>query len=208
MTKNLSANRLQFGGIIISECLDQVNPVVIKTEDWTMLNFSAGLAMLASPAHTYSLSLIGAQKNTLPGPAGSCTSASISQEQGAPVYQGPGGRWPAAPRCRALTSLQVGDWATSWESGHVLVPGWPWRAACHFPLPHTLLSPGSPPCSSACFPVNLVAPSPPKRLFIFFHEEEEGYKVAKVGLTVKEPELLSCTDFWQATWQLYACFHS
>ena len=80
-----------------------------------MLNFSAGLAMSASPAHTYSLSLIGAQKNTLPGPAGSCTSASISQEPGAPVYQGPGGRWPAAPRCWALTSLQVGDWATRWR---------------------------------------------------------------------------------------------
>ena len=131
-----------------------------------MLNFSSGLAMSASPAHTYSLSLIGAQKNTIPGPAGSCTSASISQEPGAPVYQGPGGRLPAAPRCWALTSLQVGDWATRWESGRALVPGWAWGAVCHFPLPRTVLSPGSPPCSSACFPVNLVPP--PQEIVYFF----------------------------------------
>lgn len=136
----------------------QINPVVIKTEDWTVLNFSAGLAMSASPAHTYAFSLIEAQKDTLPGPAGSCTSASISQEPGAPAYQGPDGRWPAVPRCRALTSLQMSDCgppagrvaACSSLAGH---GGQLVISHCLAPSSH----PGSSFCSSACFPVNLVA---------------------------------------------------
>lgn len=148
--------------------------------------------MSTSPAHAYALSLIEAQKNTLPGPPRSCTSALISQEPGAPVYQGPDGRWPSVPRCRALTSLQMSDCGPPGGSlatcsslaghGEQLV-----ISCCLAPSS----PPGSPSCSSACFPVNLVAR--PRDCFFFFHEEEEGYKVAKVGLTVKQPELLSCT---------------
>ena len=123
--------------------------------------------MSTSPAHAYALSLIEAQKNTLPGPPRSCTSALISQEPGAPVYQGPDGRWPSVPRCRALTSLQMSDCGPPGGSlatcsslaghGEQLV-----ISCCLAPSS----PPGSPSCSSACFPVNLVAR--PRDCFFFF----------------------------------------
>ena len=40
---------------------------------------------------------------------GGCTTASISQAAGAPLYQGPGGRWPAGPGRRRLTFLRTSD---------------------------------------------------------------------------------------------------
>lgn len=69
-TKKLTANRLQFFGIITSEYLDQINPVAINTADCPVLSFSAGLAMSANPAHTNPHFIIGAQKKTVLGPAG------------------------------------------------------------------------------------------------------------------------------------------
>lgn len=52
------------------EYRDQMNPVAVNTPDWAVLSFSAGLVKSAKPAITKPHFIIGAQKNTVLGPAG------------------------------------------------------------------------------------------------------------------------------------------
>lgn len=85
---------------------------------------------------------------------GGCTTASVSQAAEAPLYQGPGGRWPAGPGRRRQTFLRTSDRGQPGKAAAVCsslagnegqLVTFPCLNASRPPLPQG---------SSACSPVN------------------------------------------------------
>lgn len=137
----LTANKIQvfclFVLIIISKCLDQINPEAIRIASWDVLSFSESPGMSTSPAYTNPHVIIGAQKNKLLESAGWLYSASISQSMGAPLYWGPTGRWPVGPGHWQLTFLLMSDrgsWVGEWPCACLCYWRWgngPWGWRTH-----------------------------------------------------------------------------
>lgn len=69
-TKKLTAAKLKFTGVITNEYRTQIKPVAAKARFCDTLSFSAGRLKSLTPAMTRHHFIIGAQKNTVFGPAG------------------------------------------------------------------------------------------------------------------------------------------
>lgn len=76
-TKTLTANRLQFFGMMTSEYRDQMSPVAASDADCGTDSFSTGRFKSPRPANTKAHLNAGAQKKTVFGPA-SCSQSGLS----------------------------------------------------------------------------------------------------------------------------------